>query len=708
MKARCIDTGSSVALTKGKDYYVYDNGTSHYYVSRFNDERSHFGCFRKSLFEVVEREEEEPIRTLSIDIETYSSVDIKKSGVYKYAESEDFQVLMFAWAFDNEPVQIIDLMDEPWLPPELEEALTDSSVTKTAFNANFERVCLSKHLGVDLPVDQWQCTAVHALTMGLPRTLDQVAKVMGLDVEKDTAGKNLIKYFSVPCKPTKTNGKRARNLPEHDPGKWQKFMDYCVQDVVVEREIKRKLEKWEIPDFEQRLWHLDQMINDRGLLIDTDVMKHAIDFDRKYKQDTLLPEMIKLTGLDNPNSVAQLTKWLNDQGLEVTSLAKGLIDKYIEEAQEENVKRVLELRKGLSKTSVKKYTAMEAAQCRDGRVRGILQFYGANRTGRWAGRLVQTQNLPRGSIKSFLDLKTARSIVKDGDFETFEMLYGNVPDALSSLIRTTFIPSPGNRFIVSDFSAIEARVIAWLAGEKWRLEVFRTHGKIYEASAAQMFKVPIESIDKGSSLRQKGKVAELALGYQGSKGALIQMGALDMGLDEDELPELVDAWRTANPAIKKLWYDVERAAVQALKDKTVVKMQHGLQFIYQSGVLFIQLPSGRKLAYAKAKLERDEKFDKLGVTYEGIQEGKWQRLRTYGGKLVENIVQAVARDCLAEALMRLKDYDIVMHVHDEVVIDAPREVSLGEIDTLMSQSIEWAPGLPLAADGFEANFYMKD
>ncbi|MED3648528.1 DNA polymerase [Halalkalibacterium halodurans] len=648
------------------------------------------------------------MKTLSIDIETYSSVDLKKSGVYRYVEAPDFEILMIAWAFDDNPVDIVDIASGEELPYEILIALQSPNVIKTAFNANFERTCLAKHFDQSMPPEEWRCTAVHALTLGLPRHLEGVAKTLNLDAQKDTAGKNLIRYFSVPCKPTKANGKRTRNLPEHDPEKWQQFMDYCVQDVVVERDIRKKLEKFPVSDFEHKLWALDQRINDRGIMIDSDIMNNAIEFDARYKKESILPEMKELTGLDNPNSVAQLTEWLKGQGLEVKSLAKGLIDGYMEQTENEDVKRVLELRQEISKTSVKKYAAMQKGQCEDGRLRGLLQFYGANRTGRWAGRFVQVQNLPRGSIKSLKDLDAARSLVKAGMFESFEMLYGNVPDALSSLIRTTFIPSPGNRLVVSDFSAIEARVIAWLAGEKWRLDVFNTHGKIYEASAAQMFNVPVESITKGDPLRQKGKVAELALGYQGGKGALVQMGALDMGLDEEELPELVTTWRQANPAIVKFWYDVERAAVQALKDKTTVKMQYGLQFIYQSGVLFIQLPSGRKLAYAKAKLERDEKFDKLGVTYEGIQEGKWQRLRTYGGKLVENIVQAVARDCLAEALMRLKDYDIVMHVHDEVVIDAPREVSLEEIDTLMGQSIKWAPGLPLAADGFEANFYMKD
>lgn len=645
---------------------------------------------------------------LSIDIETYSSVDLIKSGVYKYTESKDFEILLLAYAYDDNGVQVVDLTEGDDGSGQLErllDVLTDPDVIKTAFNANFERTCLAKYFDMALPAEQWQCTAVHALTLGLPRTLDQVAKVLKLEAQKDTAGKNLIRYFSVPCKPTKTNGKRTRNMPEHDEEKWQQFKEYCIQDVVVEREIKKKLDRYPVPDFEHQLWVLDQEINDRGVLIDTDVMANAIEFDSRYKNETVLPELVKLTGLTNPNSVAQLKGWLAENGLETDSLAKGVMPELMERS-EGDVKRVLELRQEMSKTSVKKYAAMQKGQCADGRLRGLLQFYGANRTGRWAGRFVQVQNLPRGSLKELEDIDAARSLVKAGDFESFQLLYDNVPDVLSSLIRTTFIPSAGSRFIVSDFSAIEARVIAWLAGEMWRLKVFQTHGKIYEASASAMFGIPIEDVDK--VMRQKGKVSELALGYQGSEGALKSMGALDMGLKEDELKPLVNAWRAANKKIKQLWFDCEAAAVKALETRTPDKMQYGLNFFYQSGFLFIQLPSGRKLAYARPKLEADKTFNKMGITYEGVNEGKWTRLRTYGGKLVENIVQAIARDCLATALMRLKEYNIVMHVHDEVVIEAPAEVSLDQIDKIMGQPIEWAPGLPLGADGFETNYYRKD
>ncbi len=651
---------------------------------------------------------------LAIDIETYSSVDLIKSGVYKYVESPDFEILLIGFSYDDEETQLIDLCaDESmgavmWNDEALSKLIDDlvnPEVTKTAFNANFERTCLAKHFNIPMPADQWHCTAVHALTLGLPRSLDQVAKVLNMDAKKDAAGKNLIKYFSVPCKPTKTNGERTRNLPGHDPEKWEQYKTYCIQDVVVEREIKKKMNKYPVSHFEHKLWVLDQEINDRGVLIDSDIMINALDFDSRYKKETILPEMIKLTELDNPNSLVQLKGWLADNGLNVDSLAKGVMQELISEASGD-VKRVLELRQEMSKTSVKKYAAMQKGQCHDERLRGLLQFYGANRTGRWAGRFVQVQNLPRGSLKDSADIDAARSLVKAGDFESFQMIYDNVPDVLSSLIRTTFVPSKNKRFAVSDFSAIEARVIAWMANEKWRLEVFQTHGKIYEASAAAMFKIPIEDVDK--AMRQKGKVAELALGYQGSVGAMISMGALEMGLEEEELKPLVDAWRNSNPAIKKFWFDCERSAIEAMKTKAPVKMQYGLTFYYQSGFLFIKLPSGRNLAYARPRLEEDKNFGKMGITYEGVNEGKWTRLRTYGGKLVENIVQAIARDCLAEALMRLKAYDIVMHVHDEVVIEIPEDVSLSEIDQIMGESIEWAPGLPLGADGFETSYYRKD
>ncbi|ODS08321.1 DNA-directed DNA polymerase [Bacillus velezensis] len=648
------------------------------------------------------------MKTLSIDIETFSSVDLLKCGVYAYTEAPDFEILLFAYAFDEEPIKVIDLAQGEALPHDVLVALTSSKVIKTAYNANFERTCIAKHFNTMLPPTQWRCTAVHATTLGLPGNLDGVAKALKLSEQKDKEGKALIRYFSVPCKPTKANGQRVRNLPEHAPDKWEKFKAYCGQDVEVERSIKNRISKFEPLEAEQELWALDQDINDRGVRIDANLVKHAIACDEQY-QAGLMVEAKELTGLPNPNSTAQLKKWLEDKGLSVSSLAKDKIEELIEKTDDESVHRVLRLRQEMAKTSVKKYLAMEKALCPDSRVRGLLQFYGASRTGRWAGRLVQVQNLPQNKIA---DLDTARTLLKGGHYEAIELLYGQVPFVLSQLVRTAFIPSEGNEFYVSDFSAIEARVIAWLAGEGWRLDVFNTHGKIYEASAAQMFKVPVESITKGSPLRQKGKVAELALGYQGGKGALIQMGALTMGLAEDELPGLVKAWRTANKKIVQFWYDVEAAAVKAVKERKPVKIQHGLTFLCESGILFVQLPSGRRLAYAKPKLEIDDRFGKEALTYEGkLESGKWGRLNTYGGKLVENIVQAVARDCLAVTLIRLDDagYKTVMHVHDEAVLDVPRgKNELDKVEAIMGEPIPWAKGLPLTADGFITDYYKKD
>ncbi len=653
------------------------------------------------------------MRRLSIDIETYSSVDLIKCGVYAYTEAPDFEILLFAYAFDDETIRCIDLAQGEVIPAIVEMALQDPSIIKTAFNANFERTCIAKHYqnkGFAYKMDplQWRCTAVHASTLGLPGNLAGVAKSMKLDVQKDTAGKNLIKYFSIPCKPTKVNGGRTRNLPEHDLEKWQKFIDYCIQDVEVERTIKSKIERFETLDFENRLWALDQRINDKGVQLDPGLVQHAIACDTQY-QERLLEEARRLTGLENPNSIAQLKGWLEDQGLEVDSLAKDNIPLLLEQTEDQSIHRVLKLRQEMSKTSVKKYVKMRDALCPDERVRGLLQFYGANRTGRWAGRLVQVQNLPQNKLT---DLDVARQLLKAGEYEMLEILFDKVPFVLSQLIRTAFIPSPNSRFIVSDFSAIEARVIAWFAGEQWRLDVFNTHGKIYEASAAQMFNVPVESIGKGDPLRQKGKVSELALGYQGGPGALVQMGALDMGLDEEELPGLVKAWRKANPKIVKFWHEIERAAIKAVEEKTPVKMQFGLTFIYESGVLFVQLPSKRKLAYARPQLKTDERFNKMSLSYEGSTDnGGWGRIPTYGGKLVENIVQATARDCLAESLIRLDEagYQTIMHVHDEAVLDVPNDFgSLDDVERIMGQPVEWAPGLPLSADGFETEYYKKD
>ena len=648
------------------------------------------------------------MKTLAIDIETYSSVDLGKSGVYAYTEAEDFEILLFAYCFDDEEIQIVDLASGEKLPDEVVDALTDSKIIKTAFNAQFERTCLAKHLKTPMPPDQWRCSMAHALTLGLPTSLAGVAKCLKLTNQKMKEGKALIRYFSLPCRPTKANGKRTRNLPCHDKEKWETFKTYCIKDVEVERQIRKRLEHYPMTEKEQRLWVLDQQMNDHGVLVDKNLVNRAISCDRVY-QKKLLDEAIHLTGLENPNSPAQLKAWLEDKhGIKVDSLSKAKVEELLEETDHREVRRLLELRQDMSKTSVKKYEAMDRAICSDERIRGLLQYYGANRTGRWAGRLVQVHNLPRNDMA---DLDLARKLLLAGDYETIELLFDSVPDVLSQLIRTAFIPSTNSRFIVADFSAIEARVIAWLAGESWRMDVFNSHGKIYEASAAQMFGVPVESVTKGSTLRQKGKIAELALGYGGSKGALISMGALNMGLTKEELPELVSAWRKSNSNIVKLWWDIERAAITAVKDKTVVTMQYGLKFYYKGGVLFIRLPSGRNLAYVRPRIEIDERFNKDKLTYEGIEGNKWGRISTYGGKLTENIIQAIARDCLAEALLRLDKagYKIVFHVHDEVILDVPKDAgSLEEVEEIMGLPIPWAPGLPLEAEAFETDYYKKD
>jgi DNA polymerase len=649
------------------------------------------------------------MKTLAIDIETYSSIDLRTSGVFAYTEANDFEILLFAYAFDDEEVQIIDLAQGEELPNEIIEALTDPSIIKTAFNAQFERTCLSKHLNIEMLPEQWRCSQVHSLTLGLPISLAGVAKCLKLETQKMDEGKALIRYFSIPCKPTKANGSRTRNLPHHDLIKWETFKEYCKRDVEVEREIRKKLENFPMEYKELKLWFIDQEINGYGVKIDKEIVENAIKCDEAY-QEKLYEEAVKLTGLDNPNSPLQLRKWLEDEtGLEVDSLTKDLVSDLLSKDISSKAKRVLELRQDMSKTSVKKYEAMKRSMCEDERIRGLLQYYGAS-TGRWAGRLVQVQNLPRNNMN---DLDLARNLLLEGNFDALELLFDSVPDVLSQLIRTAFIPSNNHRFIVSDFSAIEARVIAWLAGEKWRMDVFNSHGKIYEASAAEMFKVPIEEIHKDSPLRQKGKISELALGYQGSVGALKSMGALDMGLEEDELKPLVDTWRRSNPNIVKLWWDVEAAAIRAVKERVVVNMQYGLKFSYKSGILFITLPSGRSLAYVRPRIEIDERFNKDKLTHEGIMPGtrKWGRVDTYGGKLTENIIQAVARDCLAESIFRLHKagYKIAFHVHDEVVLDVPKDKgSLKEVEEIMGLSIEWAPGLPLRAEGFETEYYKKD
>ncbi|GIP38327.1 DNA polymerase [Paenibacillus sp. J31TS4] len=645
---------------------------------------------------------------LQIDLETYSSVDLIKCGVYRYVEAPDFEILLFGFAFDDDPVQVIDLTDFEELPADVVKALADDTLIKTAYNANFERTALARHFGRPMPPEAWRCSSVHALTLGLPGSLGEVAKVLGLQEQKDTAGKLLIKYFSVPCKPTKANGGRTRNLPHHAPEKWEQYKAYCRQDVETERDLRKRLAKYPVPAHEWELWTLDQRINDAGVRLEPELVRHALACDAQYTE-RLVAEARELTGLDNPNSVAQLIGWLQGRGLIVDGgLTKETVPILIDQAGgDEEAVRALELRQEMAKTSVKKYQAMDRAICSDNWARGLLQFCGANRTWRWAGRLIQVQNLPQNKIK---DLELARELLLAGEYELLEMLFGAPPFVLSQLVRTAFIPSEGCRFIVSDFSAIEARVIAWLAGEQWRLDVFQGHGKIYEASASQMFQIPIEEITK--DLRQKGKIAELALGYGGGVGALVAMGALKMGLHEEELQPLVDAWRGANRKITKLWWDVDKAAMTAVEERRTVAFHHGIRFIYEPGYLFIQLPSGRRLAYVNPQI-KPGKFDKMQITYEGLdQETKrWGRISSYGPKFVENIVQAISRDCLAVSMRRLDaaGYRIRLHVHDEVVIDEPAEFdSLPEIVELMGRPIDWAPGLPLRADAFETSFYKKD
>ncbi|AQY50486.1 phage-related DNA polymerase family protein [Listeria weihenstephanensis FSL R9-0317] len=641
-------------------------------------------------------------KVLRLDIETYSGRDIRNCGVYAYTEDEDFEIILLGYAYNDGEVGIVDLtIDE--IPEEVLADLTNPDVLKTAQNANFERTCLAKYYGVAMPPEQWRCTMIHGVILGLPASLDAMSEALNLQQRKDKEGKALIRYFCMPCKPTKANGGRTRNYPEHAPDKWKMFMEYCVQDVVVERAISNKLERFPFPPDEQKYWELDQRIVDAGVKIDIDLVNHAIACQEWY-QRTLVAQAKRLTGLANPNSPAQLKEWLGKKGYEVTSINKEAISNLLaDKSLLPEVREMLKLRQEMSKTSVKKYEKMRHAQCKDGRVRGLLQFYGANRTGRWAGRLVQVQNLPRNYIK---DIAEVREDLKMGNYATFRMLYSNVPDVLSQLIRTAFIAEDGHTFDITDFSAIEARVIAWLAGEQWRLDVFRGHGKIYEASASQMFHIPMDEVDK--ELRQKGKVSELALGYNGGVNALIAMGALNMGLKEEELQGIVDAWRKASPAITKLWRGVENKAKAAIGTR---KAQHykGLTFYYKAGILFIELPSGRRLAYFKAQLVPGKYGDQ--IAYMGTSEKGWHKQHTYGGKLVENIVQAIARDCLAIALQRIEDAGVktVMHVHDEAITEVPlEESSVDKLNALLAEPIPWAPDLPLQGDGFSSVFYMKD
>lgn len=662
-------------------------------------------------------------KTMAVDIETYSSIDLITYGVRPYTEAPDFTILLIAYKIDAQPTKIIDLVPqaEGLLSgictdgltigdiDEFTQKLFDQAVIKTAYNAAFERTCLARFFCRPMPPKQWRCTMVHAATLGLPGSLGAVGAALGLDKQKMSEGKELIRYFCVPRKPTKANGCYTRNMPEDAPEKWEAFMHYCVRDVDVEVEIKERLERYPVQDEEQRAWELDQRINDRGVCLDMELVEKALELDQ-LSTTKLMAEAKMLTGLDNPNSGPQLKTWLEHRGLEVPSLDKKTVPELIKQAPDEKTHRVLKIRRELAKTSVKKYEAMQRCVCTDGRMHNLLQFYGASRTGRWAGRLVQVQNLPQNKLA---DLELARDLVWQGEFDLLELAFGAPSFVLSQLIRTAFIPSENRRFVVADYSAIEARVLAWLAGEEWVLEVFRGDGLIYEATAAMMFHVPKEDIKKGgkcADLRPKGKVATLACGYQGSTGALIQMGALESGIPEDELPTIVKKWRSANKHIVRYWYDVEAAAVSAIEgQKTVLK--HGIEFYCSGGYLFIQLPSGRRLAYFKPKLEPDPKFDKMGITYMGVEQGKWAKRRTYGGMLVENITQAVARDCLRDAMIALEaaGYEIVMHCHDETIIDCPKEkADLTKVIEIMSTPMSWAPTLPLDADGFVCDFYRKE
>lgn len=655
---------------------------------------------------------------LSIDIETKSSVDIGKAGAYKYAQSPDFEILLFAYSLNDAPVRVIDLANGEEIPETIRLALMDPAVTKHAYNAAFEWYCLNR-AGYQTPLEQWKCTMAHGLYCGYTAGLDATGKAIGLPQEKQklATGKALIKYFCTPCKATKANGGRTWNLPEHAPEKWELFKEYCGQDVVTEKAILRRLEMFPMPEEEEKLWQMDVRMNAYGVRVDTGLIGGALSIHERSTEE-LSWKAAAITGLSNPNSTAQLLGWLRGQGTELPDLRKETVAETLDNPENlpEEVKTVLEIRQQLGKTSIKKYEAMKAACCLDERVRGLTQYYGANRTGRWAGRMVQMQNLPRNYLKT---LDYARKLVKAGNYEGVKALYGNVPDTLSQLIRTAFIPSEGHKFVVADFSAIEARVIAWLAGEQWVNEVFATHGKIYEATASQMFGVPVEKIVKGNpeySLRQKGKVATLALGYQGGPQALISQGALRMGLTEEELPEIVDRWRQANPRIIDLWHQVGNAAL-AVMESAQPQAIHGLVFalegdlLYGQSFLTVRLPSGRKLFYPKPFLKENQ-FGRPAVHYYtvGQQTRKWEVASTYGGKMVENIVQAIARDCLAETLKRIdaRGLQVVFHVHDEVIIDAPMETTVEEICGLMAEPIPWAPGLILRGAGFESSYYMKD
>lgn len=642
--------------------------------------------------------------TLAIDIETYSDVLLPDCGVHRYAASEQFEILLFAYSLNDEPTQIIDLASGEKIPDKIMEYLTDDSVIKTAYNAAFERNCINRFFGLSLKPEGWRCTLVQASMLSLPLSLEGVGEALNLDKKKMSEGKDLIRYFCMPCKPTKANGGRTRNLPSDAPEKWELFKTYCIRDVDVEKQIRNKLAKFPIPDREQKLYCMDQRINDRGIMVDQELIGHAVACDLLYKE-TVTKKAYEISGLENPNSVSQLKDWLNEKGIEVDSLAKAAVEELVENTQGD-VAEMMKLRLAMSKTSVKKYEAMERSVCPDGRVHGLLQFYGANRTGRWAGRLVQIHNLPQNHME---DLELARSLVKEGRYDLVELLYDSIPDVLSELIRTAFVAKPGCRFIVSDFSAIEARVMGYLAGEGWVMEEFRGAGKIYEQTASKMFHIPIEEITKGSPYRARGKVASLACQYGGAEGALISMGALNF-VEEEELKGLVQSWRTANPHIVNYWYEIDGAVKAAVKERKMTKV--GMVTVYyQSGMLKIALPSGRVLSYVRPRMTVN-RFGSESVSYEGVGTNrKWTRIESYGAKFCENIVQATARDVLAETMLSLekKGFDIVCHIHDEVVLEVPEgKSSVEEINEIMAVCPDWCEGLPLKAAGFESPFYKKD
>lgn len=660
------------------------------------------------------------MKTLSIDLETFSNINLKRCGAYRYCESKDFTILLFGYSVDGGDVKVVDLTCGGKIPPEVLDALTDDNVTKWGFNVAFERICLSEWLRRNHPEhfngystnadsvsnyldsSSWRCSMIWSAYLGLPLSLEGVGSVLGLPEQKLKEGKDLIRYFCVPCKPTKSNGGRTRNLPMHDKTKWNTFASYNRIDVEVELSIQNKLAKYPVPSFIWDEYHLDQEINDRGIAIDTDIVEQAIKMDEQSKEE-LSEEMKKLTNLDNPNSVLQMKQWLSDNGMETDTLDKKAVAEMLKDAPQE-LADVLTLRQQLAKSSIKKYQAMQNAVCADNRARGMFQFYGANRSGRWAGRIIQLQNLPQNHMP---DLEQARALVKSGNFDALEMLYHSVPEVLSELIRTAFVPKPGYKFVVVDFSAIEARVLSYLAQESWRNKVFANNEDIYCASASAMFGVPVEKHGQNSHLRQKGKIAELALGYGGACGALKSMGALDMGITEDELQPLVDAWRSSNPNIVHLWWDVDTAVRTALSQKTTTET-HGIYFIYQSGMLFIKLPSGRKLTYVKPKIGIN-RFGGESVTYEGIgATKKWERIESYGAKFVENIVQAISRDILSYAMQTLSDRLICGHVHDELIIECPIDEPLDNICEQMGRTPPWINGLLLRADGYETMFYRKD